>query len=743
MAVTESSSHCSSSDKGPVVPTTPLVTFLERVQEAALKTFKETNFDPKLYVDLSLKLNFSTTEKAFDQLQKSANGSLSVEGLKEFIEKYFGGAGSDLVYVEPVDFVPEPEGFLPKVENPEVRAWALEVHALWKNLSRKVSDGVHKRPELHTILPLPEQAVIPGSRFREVYYWDSYWVISSSDTGPVIPTTPLVTFLERVQEAALKTFKETNFDPKLYVDLSLKLDFSTTEKGFDELRKSANGSLSVEGLKGFIEKYFEGAGNDMVCVEPVDFVPEPEGFLPKVENPEVRAWALEVHALWKNLSRKVSDEVHKRPELHTILPLPEQVMIPGSRFREVYYWDSYWVIRGLLASKMHETAKAIVTNLIYLIEEYGYVLNGARAYYTNRSQPPLLSAMVHAIYSRTGDMQLVRKSLPALLKEYHFWNSGIHKVTIQDAQSCNHTLNRYYAMWNKPRPESSTIDTKSASNISTVSEKQHFYREVASSAESGWDFSTRWMRNPPDLTTLATTSILPVDLNAYILRMELDIAFLAKASGDNSTAEHFVKASQARKEAIKSVFWNAEMGQWLDYWLNDSTCQEPQTWEACNRNQNVFASNFIPLWIESFHSDKSLVKKVMESLKKSGLLRASGIATSLKNSGEQWDFPNGWAPLQHMIVEGLGRSESKKARSMAEDIAVRWIRTNYVSYKKTGTMHEKYDVDKCGEFGGGGEYVPQERGKAKAALFLATSCTIKEGFSVSFLKELHLMFLDR
>ena len=71
------------------------------------------------------------------------------------------------------------------------------------------------------------------------------------------------------------------------------------------------------------------------------------------------------------------------------------------------------------------------------------------------------------------------------------------------------------------------------------------------------------------------------------------------------------------------------------------------------------------------------------------------------------DFPNGWAPLQHMIVEGLGRSESKKARSAAEDIAVRWIRTNYVGYKKTGTMHEKYDVEKCGEFGGGGEYAPQ------------------------------------
>ena len=173
-----------------------------------------------------------------------------------------------------------------------------------------------------------------------------------SDTNPVIPTsTPLVTFLERVQQTALKTFgEETDFDPKLYVDLSLKLDLSTTEEAFDELQKSANGSLLAEDLKGFIGKYFEGAGNDMVYVEPVDFVSEPEGFLPKVENKEVRAWALEVHALWKNLSRRVSDRVQERPELHTLLPLPEPAMIPGSRFREVYYWDSYWVIRLVLLS---------------------------------------------------------------------------------------------------------------------------------------------------------------------------------------------------------------------------------------------------------------------------------------------------------------------------------------------------------------------------------------------------------
>ncbi|KAK4844923.1 hypothetical protein QYF36_026087 [Acer negundo] len=555
--------------------------------------------------------------------------------------------------------------------------------------------------------------------------------------GPVVPTTPLVAFLERVQETALDTFGESekNLDPKLYVDFSLKSNLSTTIGAFDKLPRNENGSVPAPDLQEFIEKWFGGAGDDLVYAEPVDFVPEPEGFLPKVVNPEVRAWALEVHSLWKNLTRKVSGSVLDRPDLHTLLPLPEPVVIPGSRFREVYYWDSYWIIRGLLASKMHETAKSIVINLISLVETYGYVLNGARAYYTNRSEPPLLSAMVHAIYNRTGDMELVKKALPALLKEYQFWNSGIHKVTIEDGEANNHILSRYYAKWNKPRPESSTIDRAHASKFSSDSEKEQLYRKVASTAESGWDFSTRWMRNISDFTTLSTTSILPVDLNVFLLGMELDIAFLAKVVGDNATSKSFLVASTARKQAINTVFWNEEKGQWLDYWINNgTTCEESHTWQAWNQNHNVYASNYAPLWIDLFNSDISLVEKVRQSLQSSGLVCAAGVSTSTINSGEQWlvkvqvtlacfvistvhnrfsrirttrDFPNGWAPLQHMIVEGLVRSGSQEARSMAQDIAVRWIRTNYVAYKETGAMHEKYNVEKCGASGGGGEYKSQ------------------------------------
>ncbi|KAE9466241.1 hypothetical protein C3L33_01858, partial [Rhododendron williamsianum] len=497
---------------------------------------------------------------------------------------------------------------------------------------------------------------------------------SPTDSGPVVPTDPLITFLERLQLTALNTFGSKNYDPKHYVDLSLKHNLSETQLAFDDLPKSSTGSVSGVDLNGFITSYFNGAGEDLVYAELPDFVPEPEGFLPAVENPVVREWALEVHKLWKNLSRRVDAGVFEHPELHTLLPLSKSVVVPGSRFREVYYWDSYWVI----------------------------------------SQPPLLSAMVYAIYSRTGDMDFARKSLPALLKEHHFWNSGFHSVTILDAEGCNRTLSRYYAMWNKPRPESSTIDMGTASKLSSASEKQHLYRELASGAETGWDFSSRWMRFSVALQECFRSHDIGYNLNhpcgfkCIILQMELNIAFLAKVTGDRITAARFLEAAEARKLAMNSVFWNEEMGQWLDYWISDkTTCKDDYTWVASNQNRNIFASNFIPLSVELFNSDLELVEKVRQSLQRSGLIRAVGIATSLTNSGQQWDFPNGWAPIQHLIVEGLVRSGSKEAKSLAKDIAARWIRTNYVFYKKTNTMSEKYDVEKCGEYGGGGEYVPQ------------------------------------
>uniref|UniRef100_A0A0E0F014 alpha,alpha-trehalase n=1 Tax=Oryza meridionalis TaxID=40149 RepID=A0A0E0F014_9ORYZ len=412
----------------------------------------------------------------------------------------------------------------------------------------------------------------------------------------------LLGLLQRVQSEALRAFGPNDFDPKLYVDLPLAADASAAAA----LASLPRAVPSRGEMEAYISRYFAPAGSDLVAAaDPPDFERDPPGFLPRVERAGARAWALEVHALWKDLTRRVAPAVAARPDRHTLLPLPGRVVVPGSRFREVYYWDSYWVVRGLLVSKMYETAKDIVLNLVYLVEKYGFVLNGARSYYTNR-------------------------------------------------------------------------------------------------------------RDSTDMTTLTTSYIIPVDLNTFILKMEQDIAFFAKLIGESTTSEIFSEASKARHNAIESVLWNADMEQWLDYWLpTDGNCQAVYQWKSNSQNRAIFASNFVPLWLNAQHSglerfvDEAKSVRVMRSLQKSGLLQPAGIATSLSNTGQQWDFPNGWAPLQHLIVEGLLRSGSGEARELAEDIATRWVRTNYDAYKATGAMHEKYDVVTCGKSGGGGEYKPQ------------------------------------
>ncbi|KAF3328137.1 putative trehalase [Carex littledalei] len=524
-------------------------------------------------------------------------------------------------------------------------------------------------------------------------------------------TDPLLSFLQRVQSNALRSMGPTNFDPKLYVDLPLKTDLPAAISAFNSLPRQS-GTIPISEFNTFLTQFFEEAGSDLVYAKPVDFKPEPEGFLVEVENEVVRRWALEVHAIWKTLSRRVSDAVKIRPERHTLLYLPGTVIVPGSRFREVYYWDSYWVIRGLLASKMYDTAKAIVFNLVSLIESYGHVLNGARTYYINRSQPPLLSSMVMEIYTRTGDVELVKRVLPALLKEHSFWVSDIHQVTIQDQRGRKHCLSRYQARWYQPRPESATIDEELSLKLSTPSEKDSFYHEIASTAESGWDFSSRWMRNSSDLTTTATTLIIPVDLNTFIFKLERDISTFTKIIGDNSTSQKFIEVSKSRKAAIRSLLWNPNLGQWVDYWLDEHDAhQGVYSWNPGSQNCKNFASNFVPLWLLAHYKDQLTEEfdeeLIINSLKKSGLICEYGIATSLSNTGQQWDFPNGWAPLQHMIIEGLASAHSKEARQLAESIAINWIKTNFVAYKKTGAIHEKCNVESCGEYGGGGEYKPQ------------------------------------
>lgn len=440
----------------------------------------------------------------------------------------------------------------------------------------------------------------------------------------------------------------------------------------------------------------------------MDYEEEPAGFLPHLKDRRLRTWALKVHAIWLELARRVAPNVEDEPDQHTLLPLPNPVIVPGSRFREVYYWDSYWIIRGLLVSKMFHTAKGMVENLLHLVKVYGFVLNGARAYYENRSQPPLLSAMVREVFIATNDTQLLEKALPILIQEHKYWTSGPKQVTIVDGKGRKHSLSRYYANWKAPRPESFTIDMEVADGV--PKNKQEFlYHDIASAAESGWDFGSRWLRDEENLSTLFTSSILPADLNAYVFQMEINIAFIAKRLGNQTVVAKFGNAAKARRLAINSIMWNDNMGQWFDYILDPQQCEVQLNktvyiWNENSQQKIASASNFIPLWTGVLSSGDPRVDKVVNALTHSGLLFPAGVATSLRKTGQQWDFPNAWPPLQHMIIEGLLFSDSDEGKRLATTIAQRWIQTNFVVFNETGHMLEKYDATVCGGTGGGGEY---------------------------------------
>lgn len=268
----------------------------------------------------------------------------------------------------------------------------------------------------------------------------------------------LLTLLVAIQSAALASFGGgPDFDPKYYVDIPLRYSLNETARAFDALPRLQNNTIPPRVLEQFLSQYFELADSNVIADAPKDFNRIPQNFLPLVHNPQVRKWALQIHELWLELSRKISPSVAMNPNKNTLLPLNNTVLVPGARFREVYYWDSYWVIKGLLVSGMTDTAKGVIENLMELAERYGFVPNGARIYYENRSQPPLLSMMIRAVYEKTHDKALLKRALPILLREHAFWTSEPHEVRVRDKNGDEHRLSRFWAHWNSPRPESFTI----------------------------------------------------------------------------------------------------------------------------------------------------------------------------------------------------------------------------------------------------------------------------------------------
>ncbi|KAK2846674.1 hypothetical protein Q5P01_009673 [Channa striata] len=212
-------------------------------------------------------------------------------------------------------------------------------------------------------------------------------------TGPI---------LHQVQKAKLFD------DDKYFVDMKLKAAPDVVSSAFHNLsREFPNTTVPRAELQEFLNTCFEKPGTEFESWTPPDWHDKPK-FLGRIADQELRDWAKKLHNLWKSLGRKIRADVKDHPELYSQIYTPHPVVVPGGRFRELYYWDSYWVINGLLLSEMRDTAYGMIQNFLHLVNRYGFVPNGGRVYYERRSQPPFLTLMVESYYQATKDEEFLR-----------------------------------------------------------------------------------------------------------------------------------------------------------------------------------------------------------------------------------------------------------------------------------------------------------------------------------------------
>jgi alpha,alpha-trehalase len=372
-------------------------------------------------------------------------------------------------------------------------------------------------------------------------------------------------------------------------------------------------------------------------------------------------WTIEEHChhLWPLLTRTTKNE-----NFSSFINVPDQFVVPGGRFREFYYWDTYFTMLGLLRSNEIELINNMLKNFAYLIQINGFIPNGNRYYYEGRSQPPFFSLMT----------ELVKKSdeyKDALQKEYDFWMNK-RNITLEDGT----ILNRYYDDENiRPRPEAYFEDKEIASKRNNTD----IYVELRAAAESGWDFSSRWMEDEKDLSTTITTNLLPVDLNCLLYHLEVTL-------GKQKEAE-------SRRTAIQKYMWSDGLKFFTDY----NYVKKSQT-------SRLTLAGLFPLWLNVSTDDQAQnVARQVESL----FLRDGGVVTTLSNqSTQQWDSPNGWAPLQFVTYRALLKTPGYE--TLARTIRKRWMNLNERVFKDSGKMMEKYDVVDINKPAGGGEYETQD-----------------------------------
>ncbi|KAF8272594.1 glycoside hydrolase [Lactarius quietus] len=494
----------------------------------------------------------------------------------------------------------------------------------------------------------------------------------ASPTAPLTATLPSQVPLPPVQAwcpseifcagALLQTVNIADLwsDPKTFVDKPTNSSPQSVLTAFAPI----NTTNTTEGaVLNFVDTNFRGEGLELEAQTLPNFKANPP-FLNNVTDPLLRAFAQVVHTYWTQLIRGTNSSALCDGTAceSTLIPLNHTFVIPGGRFREQYYWDSFWIIEGLIQSQLFDIAKDTLENFMDEIERFGFIPNGGRIYYLNRSQPPLFIWMLSTYVSASNDTTILDRALPLAEIELAWWRNN-RSISVTSPYTNNtYTLSRYSVTNSAPRPESYLTDYDTANDPTlstplTESQRAELYSELASGAESGWDYSTRFVALPvdgginntaPALRSVNIKNHVPVDLNSILYKANLILAdFYSLGNYSNSTAvlEHEAAAANIRA-GILDLFWDSSKLAFYDFNLTS------------NSRNNIFSvATFYPLWAgitpDEVLSSSTNAFGFFSSINMV-LRRYNGTyPTTFIESGLQWDAPNAWPPHQYIALQAL------------------------------------------------------------------------------------------
>src|SRR5579875_1883936 len=420
-------------------------------------------------------------------------------------------------------------------------------------------------------------------------------------------------------------------------------------------------------------------------------------------------------------TREVGDIEPKTLPAQGLLYLPHPYVVPGGMFNEMYGWDSYFILRGLLQSGKLKLARGMVENFLFEMEHYGGILNANRTYYLTRSQPPFLTAMVRAVYEAEklrgrDDHAWLRMAYPFAVKDDQFWTKAPHLAGATG-------LSRYFDFGEGPAPEmsasyyrrvagyfllhpesaqeyliradsshalqdspgpifpvyvcnpSGSISTTKASGandcdaVGSIALSEAFYKGDRSLRKSGFDITYKF--GP---FGAATPDYAPVGLNCLLYLEEKNLEWMAQELGNGAEARQWRERAKQRRERITKYFWNPQRGLYFDY-----------NFKSGKQSGYIYATTFYPLWVGA--ASREQADAVVRNLKQ--FEEPGGIVMSRQPTGAQWDYPYGWAPVQLIAVEGLRRYGDQ---TDADRISKEFLSMVIENFERDRTIREKYNV---------------------------------------------------